>query len=327
MRYYSKLDLLEIGGILRLSGLEQNDYITIQRYLAAREIIAQDEKVTRMQIQHRTNGTIVVSVDTKYHAFALKQIGHEGSAGNALAASESAFYKTVNAYPYLSRFMPVLYHHDGENGILIFDAIDDPTSWVTIYRTHHITDDEAEFLSRWLSHLHRLPVTSELRTRLNERSPWSQLETKVSGLKNTEQMASLRANDLTEYDRLITTIEQVCNEITKPDNILLHGGFWPENWINTDSGIYIIDPKYCYVGRAEIDLALFVAHLKLAAVPRSRQENVFQYYQNRSINYELVHRMAGVEMMWRLTADVPPPGIGAKARTALLREAKELILN
>jgi thiamine kinase-like enzyme len=305
---------------LRLSELEQNDYSAAQHYLAKCGVIAQDEKVTMMRAHRSTKGTVVWIVQTRYHAFALKQSAYLPSANN-----ENEFYRIINKYPYLSRFIPRLYHYDSQQGILIFEAIDEPVSFATIYRTHHLTNEEIEFLSKWLSHLHRLPVKKELRDKLNESSPWSQVEVQMTTFFTSEFMTELRMKRPSEYHHIMEYSHNTCTEISKPENALLHGGFTPDNWINTDAGIYIIDPKQCYVGRPELDLAIFLAHLRLAAVEEKRLSIVFEHYQNKMIDHRLVDRFSGIEMLRCLIMN-PPPGISSKTKGLMLEKSQTLIL-
>lgn len=79
---------------------------------------------------------------------------------------------------------------------------------------------------------------------------------------------------------------------------LLHGDFFPGSWLSTERGVAVIDPEFCFLGPAEYDLGVFLAHLALAGSTQL-WPGVAERYVGEA-DWALARAFAGAEMMRRL---------------------------
>ena len=110
---------------------------------------------------------------------------------------------------------------------------------------------------------------------------------------------------------------------------LLHGDFFPGSLVRTPGGPRVIDPEFCFFGRPEIDVAVFLAHLLMAGPAAAAPADFFGRYRSPvASERRLVLQLAGVEIMRRVIgyAQLPlPTGPGLRAR--LLDLARGLVLH
>ena len=112
---------------------------------------------------------------------------------------------------------------------------------------------------------------------------------------------------------------------------LLHGDFFPGSWLETAQGIRVIDPEFAFLGEAEFDYAVAVAHLCMAGQPWSLVEH---FLSSADLAAPLVAQFAGVEIIRRLIGvaqlPIPPsdtgPGSGPGRRARLLERARAAVV-
>ncbi len=112
---------------------------------------------------------------------------------------------------------------------------------------------------------------------------------------------------------------------------LLHGDFFPGSFLQTQHGVRVIDPEFCFCGDAEFDVGVLTAHLLLAGEPAARAETVSTAYAPRPsgpFRRELVRQHAGVEIMRRLigVAQIPTLVADLARKTDLLTLSRRLVL-
>ena len=112
---------------------------------------------------------------------------------------------------------------------------------------------------------------------------------------------------------------------------LLHGDFFPGSFLQTERGVRVIDPEFCFCGEAEFDVGVFIAHLLLADQPEERAEDVLARYGDaagKRFSRERARQYAGVEIMRRLigVAQIPTLAAGLDRKTALLARSRRLVL-
>ena len=114
-------------------------------------------------------------------------------------------------------------------------------------------------------------------------------------------------------------------------NALLHGDFFPGSFLQTERGVRVIDPEFCFCGEAEFDVGVFIAHLLLADEPADRAEDAMARYGDLAGNpfsRERARQYAGVEIMRRLigVAQIPTLAANLNRKTALLAQSRRLVL-
>ena len=82
---------------------------------------------------------------------------------------------------------------------------------------------------------------------------------------------------------------------------LLHGDFYPGSWLKTANGLKVIDPEFGFVGPAEFDVGVLVAHLLMAQQPSETIKVFLSTYEASSdFNQSLFARFTGIEIFRRL---------------------------
>lgn len=81
---------------------------------------------------------------------------------------------------------------------------------------------------------------------------------------------------------------------------LLHGDYYPGSWLQVDGAFKVIDPEFCFFGRAEYDYGVMVAHFKMAQLPTSSIEKALSHYpKGRGFNEQLAAQFTGMEILRR----------------------------
>ncbi len=90
-------------------------------------------------------------------------------------------------------------------------------------------------------------------------------------------------------------------EYLSKGDCLLHGDFYPGSWLLAPTGPYVIDPEFCFAGRAEFDVGIMLAHLLIIGVPnirsdlRKMRDGVFEI-----LNWDLAEAYAAIEILRRI---------------------------
>jgi 5-methylthioribose kinase len=79
---------------------------------------------------------------------------------------------------------------------------------------------------------------------------------------------------------------------------LLHGDFFPGSWLDTDTGVKIIDPEFCFSGPVEFELGVFKAHLIFCGMSNRGINTILRRYGD----YDNLRadQFAGIEILRRL---------------------------
>jgi len=112
---------------------------------------------------------------------------------------------------------------------------------------------------------------------------------------------------------------------TEPGDVLLHGDLYPGSWLTTDNGLFVIDPEFCWIGPAEWDVGVLLAHMRLSGQEANYKSRFITRYA-RALDEKLVNQIIGIEIMRRLMGVAQLPlQIDLTAKEALLNEAHELV--
>lgn len=109
---------------------------------------------------------------------------------------------------------------------------------------------------------------------------------------------------------------------------LLHGDFCLTSILDTDDGIKVIDPEFCFFGDAEFDLGVLHAHLLMAQQPENITGNIFEYYeQPPTFSKMLYQQYTGMEILRRLLGlEQLPLALNLEEKKALLEKAYAMLL-
>jgi len=84
--------------------------------------------------------------------------------------------------------------------------------------------------------------------------------------------------------------------------VLLHGDYYPGSWLADDgSGIHVIDPEFAFVGPAEFDVGVLIAHFTFARVSQDELKAALAHYRAPAgFSLSLALAFAGAEVVRRL---------------------------
>jgi len=201
------------------------------------------------------------------------------------AAVEARFYSLVAATPGVASRMPQLLGFDEESHLLRLEDLGDCSSEV-------LTEAAVIELTAYLVALHSIEVEAFPNRAMRALNHEHQYEFPLrsdNGL-GFEELASPLLADI-EYCAKVRALGQ---RYLADGKALLHGDFFPGSWLNTA----VIDPEFCYLGDAEYDLGVFLAHLELIGSGEFWQTVMTQY--SSPADWTLAKHYAGAEIMRRL---------------------------
>ncbi len=226
------------------------------------------------------------------------------------ALVEARFYELTALQPLLTSRMARLLFSDAESRMLCIEDLGEASDMSDLYRADFIYGEgEIEDLLDWLGKLHRLPVTAEplLLNRgmraLNHAhifriplDPDNGLD--LDGIRPGLAELAARAQADTAFVEHVHTLGDV---YLGDGTVLQHGDFYPGSFLRTDDGVRIIDPEFCFLGRPEFDMGVFVAHFLLSCHSPGEVDGLFATYDAPAgFDRRLAEKFAGVEIMRRL---------------------------
>ena len=114
---------------------------------------------------------------------------------------------------------------------------------------------------------------------------------------------------------------------------LLHGDFYPGSWLGTlndAANVKVIDPEFAFVGPAEFDVGVCIAHLLFAGMTLQQALASIQSYQKPvGFSQPLAEGFAGIELLRRLlgVAQLPlPETLSTEAKLNWVDTGRRLVL-
>lgn len=226
---------------------------------------------------------------------------------------EARFYQTVYPFPEVAEAMPQLLGIDFEHRIAGLEDLGAASDLTPFYqREHSIPESDLKAIAAWLSHLHRLPFSNAERQTLPNRDMralnFEHLFTIPfqgnNGLDLDAITPGLAACARTVQQRksLGRIIRRFGEEVYLTDGpSLLHGDPFPGSFLHTRQGVRVIDPEFAFFGRPEIDVGIFLAHLRLGHHPDSLEDAFFHHYDApEPFDPDIARKMAAIEILRRL---------------------------
>lgn len=107
---------------------------------------------------------------------------------------------------------------------------------------------------------------------------------------------------------------------------LLHGDFYPGSWIESMGELKVIDPEFGFMGDAEFDLGVVLAHGDLSGNSEIIQQ-AFEDHYTLPYSQALLDQYHGVEILRRLIGIAQLPiNFDLEAKKKLLEKGRKLIL-
>lgn len=250
------------------------------------------------------------------------------------AEVEAAFYAAVRPVAAVADRMPRLLGFDSESHLLWLEDMGDGGDLTDLYRTGGLSREDCVALTDYLLALHRANVPEPVRQRFQNRA--------MRALNHEHQYEfPLRAGNGLDLDRITRGLaeqaaqliadKQYCDRVAQLGRtyladgaVLVHGDFFPGSWLRSSQGLAIIDPEFCFLGTAEYDLGVFLAHLELTGA-RAHWALVKERYAS-DVDWALAGAFAGAELMRRLIGVAQLPlAADLKQKSAWLEQSRELV--
>jgi len=248
-------------------------------------------------------------------------------------AVEHAFFKLLEKDTVLGDQSPKVLHFDSENHILITADFGKSSDFTRIYsgeKALHL--DQIKELTSFLNRLHDLnandfPENLEMR-KLNHEHIFRFPFLEENGFDLDQVQTGLQEISL-KYKRdqaLKSRLEILGNRYLSPGSTLIHGDYYPGSWLDTSSGIKIIDPEFGFLGDIEFDLGVFLAHLDMGQQTEELKTAVLASYSH-PFDPLLVNQYRGVEILRRLIGIAQlPVNLTLERKKEVLEQGKSYIM-
>lgn len=324
--------------------LEFGQTTALASYLRDQGWIKPAEQVLEAEKPGEGNMNFVLRVITDQGSFIIKQSRPWVEKFPQLEApieriyTEAQFYQLVQQNEVLRPFTPQLMATDDENYIIQVEDLGDGADFSHVYQKgQDFSTQDLESLVQFLQHLHHgdfvstaasYPKNQALKI-LNHEHIFDFPYRPDNGMDLNAIQAGLYdlAVPIYENGELRAQITALGEKYLGTGPHLIHGDYYPGSWLNVSQGVKIIDPEFSYFGRAEFDLGVFLAHIKMAQSPPSAIQWVHRHYQRpKGFSESLLQQFTGVEILRRLIGIAQLPlSLSISEKQQLIAEAIDLI--
>ncbi len=310
----------------------------MESYLTSEDWLRSGEHILALDKPGEGNMNVVIRVKTDQRSFILKQSRpyvqkyKQIKAPIDRIAVEHQFYRAIRNGS-ISDHIPRILGYDAKQHLLMLEDLGHCEDMTAIYRLREVHVGMVEKLVSVITLIHRTKAPKNFPENLGMRRlnhqhifvlPFMEdngfvLDDVQTGL----QQLSLKYKSDTSLKSAVRTIGQ---KYLSPGETLLHGDYYPGSWMTVGNQFYVIDPEFGFVGFAEFDLGVMVAHLIMATMEVEKLDLVSQLYRG-AIDKKLMSQVAGIEIMRRLIglAQLPLERT-LDEKDFLLRTAHKLIL-
>lgn len=297
--------------------LDPEDAAALTDFVRSRGWITAKETVRNIEKAGDGNMNLTLRVQTSQGGIILKQARPwvekypEIEAPVERTEVEAKFYRLISSVPELRRAMPALRGMESDSFLLALEDLGEAHDYTFLYQGGELELCEITRLADFLSLLHSCftretcdPIFSNRNMRrLNHRHIFEipfqaengiDLEAITPGLSQT----ALKVH----RNRRLQRTTRWLGEIYLEDGpSLLHGDFFLGSWLKTENGPKVIDPEFCFFGRPEFDLGVFLAHFLIARQGLEQIKVLKSAYSGGCcVDWRLVEAFAGIEIIRRL---------------------------
>ena len=277
--------------------------------------IAGQGNMNRTLRAHLDDGSSIILKQSLDHVAKYPDI----AAPIARIGVEAAFYAAIALHKQLSRSTPRLIGFDAANHLLAMQDLGSGSDLTDMYPGNagegQVASETLRQIVSWLADLHAIPPPLDFPANADMRAlnhahifciPLvAETHTQLAAVLDPQTRKV--ANQIAKQRRLHDRARELGSLYlgvagTAAEKVLLHGDFYPASWLRSDDGgVSIIDPEFAFVGPAEFDVGVLMAHLYFAGFDRDAISAVLASY-HAAENFELVlaERFAGMEIIRRL---------------------------
>lgn len=248
--------------------------------------------------------------------------------------SEFKYYDLVSKNQFLADHSPALLGLDKHKKIAYISDLGEATDFEFLYKQEKKLDQKtSEKLVQYLAKLHQVEISEQV-----EFNNFKMRELNHSYIFDLPFRGNADAIDLDNITPGLTAVvrdliddqdlKQSANDLGKlyfkKTCTLIHGDYYPMSWIETEKGLFIIDPEFGFLGLAEIDLGVFLAHMLLSNNYQTAINTLRSVYGPFDI--ELVAKFCAAEIIRRIIYVSQLPLINSLSfkKELLLKSAKVL---
>jgi 5-methylthioribose kinase len=325
--------------------LESNLTTDFKKYLASKAWFGKDETVLSLSKPGEGNMNFVLRIKTNKRTFILKQARPWVEKYPQIAAPirrievEAAFYKRLSNNAFLRSFSPQVLGADKANFTLVLEDLGHGADFTSIYKKgKNIDSVDLESFIAYLNELHTIHQTSRMPAyptnkgmkQLNHTHIFHYpfLENNGFDLDTVQNGLQALAMPYKQNNILKDKIEKLGILYLSKGDTLIHGDYYPGSWLKVASGVKVIDPEFSYFGCREFDIAVLIAHLKMAQADASLIQLVLDKYAFFTrFNKKTIEAFVGIEIMRRLIGLAQLPlDLTLSEKAALLIEANGYVL-
>lgn len=312
-----------------------------ENYLRKSGLLLSNETILEYSKAGEGNMNVVVRLKTETRSIILKQSRPFVNKYPTIPAPlgrifiEDDFYRIINQNEFLSSYSPKIIARDKINHLVAMDDLGKGSDFMGVYRGgFSFSEEESSALAGYLFSLHQLKVTNfpdniEMK-KLNHEHIFIYPYMEFNGFDLDSVQPGLQAMSM-EFKtdlKLKNAIKNLGKRYLENGKHLLHGDFYPGSWIRVDSGLKVIDPEFAFMGDAEFDLGVLIAHLKMAKSNQNAINAIKNSYSLYSeLDEKLLHKYIGTEILRRLIGLAQLPlSLTLEEKSGLAEEAKKLIL-
>lgn len=285
-----------------------------ESYFRSKGWLSSEEEIQSYEKAGEGNMNVVIRLSTSKKNLILKQSRPYVQKYPQISAplnriwTEKAFYDHTSKNGFLSGFSPKILDFDENNHLLLLEDLGNSSDFMGIYSDNNILKkDEISILIDYLAKLHSSPINTfpgnQEMKKLNHEHIFIYPFMEDNGFDLDNIQLGLQAISMKfKKDTLLKNkVIELGEKYLKTGSKLLHGDFYPGSWLKTPSGLKVIDPEFSFLGDAEFDLGVMIAHLKMAKFDSIQIEEILKEYSNRStLDLNLLAKYTGVEILRRL---------------------------
>lgn len=285
------------------------DFLHDKGWLAKGESIIQTEK------PGEGNMNFVLRIITAERSFILKQSRPwvekypQIDAPIERIGVEASFYQVLQDIPEMSSYTADILDFDEDNFLMAIEDLGPGADFTYLYQKGNtLQGDGIKALMVFLSTLHQIenlppfPDNMEMR-KLNHEHIFNYPYLSNNGfdLNTVQQGLEEAASPIRQDQLLLEKIRTLGERYLSPGDTLLHGDYYPGSWLKVSEGIRVIDPEFAFVGPAEFDLGVLLAHNLMAEQSIESMQTIWDLYEPKhKINKEVLSAYTGIEILRRL---------------------------
>ena len=296
-----------------------NQLETINNYLKDKNWIAANEKVESVEKPGDGNMNFTLRCRTSNdRTFILKQSRDfvekfpQVPAPAERVLREAEFYEIIKKNPDISRRTPQILEVDSENRVILMEDLGESSDYSFLYQDgKNLSETELKEIMHFIADLHD-HFTTDTSSKIIQNNAMRKLNhehifkfpfMKDNGMNLDDVMPGLEAvkQDIINNAALQKALDELGNLYLSDGQHLLHGDYFPGSWLNTKSGLKIIDPEFCFFGPKEFEIGVCMAHLYMAQQPHVFIQKAMDFYKEKApFDDILMMKFMAVEMMRRI---------------------------